>query len=204
MIKSYVSLKHGINFIYNKHFLTQNEAHYFYQQLNTHLIYNSKEKSSIFIHGKYVQIPREQVAYGDSGTFYEFSGNKVTTKRWNSDNVGKLLLVLKNKVEIQTGRVFNFVLVNKYKDGNSYIGYHSDDERNLYPKSSIVGISLGGCREFQLKCKSDDYVITEKLHHGSLVEMNYPTNTYWRHSVPKRTKINQPRISLTFRCMKML
>ncbi len=38
---------------------------------------------------------------------------------------------------------------------------------------------------------------------GSLLVMKYPTNIFWYHSLPKRAKIKDVRISLTFRGMKV-
>ncbi|MEJ7694779.1 alpha-ketoglutarate-dependent dioxygenase AlkB, partial [Daejeonella sp.] len=37
------------------------------------------------------------------------------------------------------------------------------------------------------------------LENGSLLLMKGPTQTNWLHSLPKTTKVNTPRINLTFR-----
>ena len=106
--------------------------------------------------------------------------------------------------EIYSGEKFNFVLINYYANGDQCIGYHSDDERDLDKFSSIVGVSLGSPRDFLLKpknfiTKNLPNPIKINLDHGSIILMKYPTNKHWTHSIPRRTNINNPRISLTFR-----
>ena len=206
---TYVSLYDQINVIYEKTFFSKYEADTYYNLFESKLKYNSDEDSKIKIYGKSIKIPREQVAYGDVGTFYTFSGNKVTPRNWNSDECGRKLLLIKNKIEQYTGEPFNFVLVNRYKDGNSYIGFHSDDEKDLDKSSSIMGVSLGSERDFLFKPnksfipKNLSSTISINLSHGSLIQIKSPTNEFWQHSIPKRTNSKNPRISLTFRCMKI-
>lgn len=206
---NYVSLVDKINIMYMENFFSQYEANSYYNLFENKLEYNSDKDSEVMIYGKSIKIPRQQVAYGDTNTSYTFSGNNVPARQWNSDEIGRNLLLIKNKVEQYTGESFNFVLVNRYKDGNSYIGYHSDDENDLVKSSSIVGISFGASRDFLFKPKESFIpknitdIISINLNHGSLVQLKTPTNEYWKHSIPKRSSIHVPRISLTFRCMKI-
>ena len=58
----YQSLDDKIDITYNSNFLTKGEADYFFNYLNNHLKYNSKEESKIKIGGNYYYIPREQTA----------------------------------------------------------------------------------------------------------------------------------------------
>ena len=145
-----------INILYDRAFLSKEEADYFFNYLNTNLKYNSKEESKVMIHGQYHYIPREQSAYGDIGTYYRFAGNKVISRQWTHDNCGKVILAIKKRVEKYTGKFYNFVLINRYKDGNSYIGPHSDDERDLVEGSSIVGVSLGASRIFKFQTRTNN------------------------------------------------
>lgn len=186
--------KNGLNIDYFENFYTKLEANNIFSKLEKEIIYNSKEESKIIIFGKSIEIPRQQVAYGDEGLFYSFSGLQVKTKPWTP-----LLVELKNKVEQQTNQTFNFVLINRYKDGSQYIGYHSDDEKELKDKPLIVGLSFGASRELLFKHKSEDIIKKINLKHGSMYVMNDPTNKNWKHSIPTRTNILEPRISLTFR-----
>lgn len=207
--ESHVSLIDNFNVYYCPNFLDKRKADKYFNILENELKYNSKEESKVKIFGKEFYIPRSQVAYGDQGTHYSFAGTKVNAKSWDDKNI--LCTVLKNikhKVEIFTGKKFNFVLINRYKDGNQYIGYHSDDEKELGKDPTIVGISLGAERDFMFKPRkfipeniSSNFEIN--LGHGSLVSMNPPTNDFWYHSVPKRAAITKPRISLTFRYINL-
>lgn len=205
--KAFVSLQDNFNVHYLSSFLDYEEAKEYYDIFEKTLKYNSDEESKIKIHGKEIKIPRSQVAYGDPGVSYKFSGIKVEARSWDQDTeLCNLLRCLKNKVEKFIGQKFNFVLINRYANGNEYIGFHSDDERDIVEGSSIVGISLGAEREFKFKPKKFIPVnIPENLEitlaNGSIVTMNYPTNDHWMHSIPKRAKIRTPRISLTFRLM---
>lgn len=99
---------------------------------------------------------------------------------------------------------FNFVLINRYDNGDDYINFHSDSEKGLGKEPDIIGISLGSERRFKFKNKnfipekiSKDFELN--LGHGSIVAMYHPTNKYWQHSIPKMKSIKKPRISLTFR-----
>jgi alkylated DNA repair dioxygenase AlkB len=64
---------------------------------------------------------------------------------------------------------------------------------------------LGTEREFHLRydnpLKPNEKVEDIKLllEHGSLLLILHPTNKFWKHSVPKRAGIKEPRINLTFR-----
>lgn len=164
--------------------------------------YNSKEQSMVKIYGKSIPIPRKQVAYGEPGTYYNFSGIKVDAFDWNIDNVVcKLLLYFKFKLQKIFGVIFNFVLINRYANGDDYVGFHSDDENDLCKKSPIANLTFGATRDFILKHKQTNEKLTLQLNNGSCVCMHYPTNCYWQHSIPKRANVDRPRISLTFRCM---
>lgn len=192
-----------INVDYKHDFLK--DADKYYDILDKELEYYDKDKTQVLINGKYIPIPRDQVAYGDLGKKYNFAGTSIDAKNWNDGSeVSKVILEIKQKIEEYKNETFNFVLINKYKDGSRYIGPHYDDERDLVDKSSIVGISLGAARDMKLdaiKVFSKNSGMKIKLKHGSLFSINYPTNSYWKHSIPKDLKCNKPRISLTFRNM---
>lgn len=216
------STKDGINVTYMSNLLDENIANKYFRILEKKLKYNSAKESEIKIYGKSFKIPREQVAYGEPDTYYKFSGIKVKAKSWNMDDyinndddsdivVCKVIQNIKKKAEEFSGKKFNFVLINRYKDGNSYISYHADDEDQLGDKPCIVGVSLGEPRDFLFKhkdplfkpktLKENEVPICQKLDNGSIVIMEHPTNKYWKHSIPKRASVKKPRISLTFRVM---
>lgn len=216
MSKNYTSPKNNINLHYVENFLDKTTADTYFNILESGVTYNTDEQSQITIFGKKIMIPRKQVAYGDDGTSYKFSGVTVMAKRWTEDDkVGKTLLDIKKKVEEHTGKKFNFVLLNRYKDGDAYIGPHRDDEKELGDDPAIACISFGAERSLvfapyrfiPLQDNQNLPLTNDKLNvplkHGSLCVMLDKTNTFWTHTIPKKSSIKLPRVSLTFRYIHM-
>ncbi|XP_046320302.1 DNA oxidative demethylase ALKBH2 isoform X2 [Marmota monax] len=131
-----------------------------------------------------------------------FTGLTLSPKPWIP-----VLECIRDRVSGLTGHTFNFVLVNRYKDGCDHIGEHRDDERELAPRSPIASVSFGACRDFCFRHKDSRgknprqklEVVRLQLAHGSLLMMNPPTNAHWYHSLPVRKKVLAPRVNLTFR-----
>jgi alpha-ketoglutarate-dependent dioxygenase alkB family protein 2 len=159
----------------------------------------SDEKSAIVIFGKKTIIPRKQCGYGDEGTSYKFTGVNVEGKTWNDVPI---LNNIKEYIHKKLNVPVNFVLVNLYRDGNDYIGYHSDDEKDLDNKYPIVSLSFGAERTFLLKHKITGKTHEKLLNNNSCIIMKPPCQSLYKHSVPKRTKIKNSRINLTFRVIK--
>ena len=86
---------------------------------------------------------RQHSAYGDPGVTYTYSGVTVQAKPWT-----KTLQWVRRKVEEATGVCYNFVLVNRYKDGLDKMGEHRDDEKELCQEVAIASLSLGVERDF--------------------------------------------------------
>lgn len=154
-----------------------------------------------------MDIPRKQVAYGDPGLHYTFSGNTIPAKGWLP-----CIVDVKKKVEAALGGkwIFNFVLINRYKDGTDYMGEHRDDESDLERTAPIASVSFGQKRDFvfrhkdargKKKTRQDLSVVKTTLASGSLLVMYPPTNEFWYHSLPVRKRAAAPRINLTFRVM---
>lgn len=159
--------------------------------------------TKVRVFGRWHQIPRQQVAYGDEGLNYTFSGVTIPAKPWIEP-----LKAVKNCLLKFTGYDYNFVLVNRYRNGSDHIGEHKDGEAELDPEVPIASLSLGQQRQFVLKHESCRKKGLENrniphvkidLQHGSLLLMNPPTNKYWYHSLPPRKSANGVRINLTFR-----
>jgi alkylated DNA repair dioxygenase AlkB len=99
---------------------------------------------------------------------------------------------------------FNSVLLNLYRDGNDKVSWHADDERELGINPTIASVSLGAVRRFDLKHKDDaDQKLQLELSSGSLVVMKGALQHHWLHQIPTQKKINDPRINLTFRTIKI-
>jgi DNA oxidative demethylase len=164
----------------------------------------------IKIFGEQYQIPRKQIAFGQPGANYHFSGSSVQPYDWNqtdqsmNQKVGRKLKDLALRVSKLVCTDYNYVLCNNYLDQTKCIGYHQDDEKELGEFGIISGISLGQQREIYFKSNIDGQVIkiplpSGKGPHNSLYCMFYPTNKYWKHSIPRSMKRIGQRISLTFR-----
>lgn len=103
-------------------------------------------------------------------------------------------------VNSKFGLKLNSVMCNLYRNGNDFIGRHSDDERELGSEPTIVSLSLGTERAFILHEKSTKKMISVKLAIGSVVLMCRLTQRYWQHEVPRDATL-LPRMNLTFRCL---
>jgi alkylated DNA repair dioxygenase AlkB len=94
---------------------------------------------------------------------------------------------------------YNAVLINRYRNGNDYISWHSDDDFGD-PEPNIASITLGAARPFRLRPRANKGNVVEyQPQHGSLLVMRGRTNAEWEHMVPKTAKPIGERINLTFR-----
>ncbi|XP_054749383.2 DNA oxidative demethylase ALKBH2-like [Lytechinus pictus] len=184
------------------HLYSKKEADILFQRCEESLDYFTGDLARIKVYGKWHDIPRKQVAHGDAGVTYKYSGVTVPAKPWIP-----LLLEIRDRIQEVTGFKFNFVLINRYADGNNYMGEHRDDEKDLVSTSPIASLSLGQNRDFIFRhCEARGSQAKRKippvkveLEHGSLLMMNYPTNVYWYHSLPVRKKALNTRVNMTFR-----
>jgi alkylated DNA repair dioxygenase AlkB len=142
-------------------------------------------------------ITKKRIAwYADEGKSYTYSGSTFHPDQWN-----ELLLEIKKHVEQYIKFQFNSVLLNEYPNGKVGMGWHSDDERELGIDPIIASLSFGANRDFIFKHKTDKSFENIKIHlkSGSLLLMLGSTQHHWKHSLPKRLKVREPRINLTFR-----
>ncbi|XP_024422603.1 DNA oxidative demethylase ALKBH2 [Desmodus rotundus] len=178
------------------------EADEIFRELEQEVEYFTGALAQVQVFGKWHSVPRKQATYGDAGLTYTFSGLTLSPKPWIP-----VLERVRDRVSLVTGQTFNFVLINRYKDGRDHIGEHRDDERELAPGSPIASVSFGACRDFFFRHKDSRgksparrvEVVRLQLAHGSLLMMKPPTNSCWYHSLPVRKKVLAPRINLTFR-----
>lgn len=148
------------------------------------------------IMGKNITLKRRTAFYGDKSIFYNYSGNNREAKIWTEE-----LLFLKKKVEHKTNIVFNSVLLNDYADGEVGMGWHSDDETELGINPRIASLSMGVSRDFLFKHKHNKNFnkIKLNLENGSLLLMHGHSQHFWYHTLPKRLRVKERRINLTFR-----
>ena len=63
----------------------------------------------------------------------------------------------------------------------------------------MVSLSLGATRDFDVRRDADRWTQRFALGHGDLMIMGTESQTKWTHSIPKRLKITNLRLNLTFR-----
>lgn len=152
------------------------------------------EHDELFIYGKHITTKRKTAWYGDNPISYTYSNSTKTALPWVP-----VLSELKAFVEKQTEATYNSCLLNLYHTGDEGMSWHSDDEKELGPETIIASLSLGAERKFSFKHKSTKENVSLTLANGSLLVMKGLTQRYWKHSVPKTTKVLEPRINITFR-----
>lgn len=147
------------------------------------------------MYGKEVFLPRYSAWYGDNDKPYTYSGLTLQPKNWN-----KGLLYLKDNIEKSANTNFNSVLMNWYRDGEDYINWHTDAEKELGQNPIIASVNFGATRRFLIRRIDDNSIKLEfPLKHGTLLIMKGQFQHFWQHSVPKEKKVKNSRINLTFR-----
>ncbi len=148
----------------------------------------------VLMFGKEITTKRKAAFYADRGIEYTYANKTKKGLLWNAP-----LLEMKQLIESYTKSSYNACLLNLYHDGNEGMGWHSDDEKEILPNSSIASLSLGVDRKFSFKHKTTKETFSIMLENGSLLEMRGPIQKNWWHALPKTSKVISPRINLTFR-----
>ncbi len=157
-----------------------------------------KQESWSFM-GKTGLTKRRSLAFGEKGSTYTYSNRTIAAKDWKHSPV---LHQLKKDLEIKFSRKFNYVLINRYPDGEAGIPWHSDNEKDMAEGSLIASISLGEPRVFQVRAKDKQKrkeIKNLELAHGSLLLMNMVMQRHYLHCLPVRKRIKKPRYNITFR-----
>ena len=139
--------------------------------------------------------PRLSAWVGDEHATYRYSGTLHQPSAWTPS-----LSELRSRLNDELACTFNSVLINRYRDGNDSMGWHSDDEGELGPEPLIASVSLGATRSFRLRSREKGGpALALELGHGSLLLMGGATQQNYRHALPKTRKAVGERINLTFR-----
>jgi len=147
--------------------------------------------------GRQVDVPRRVAFVADEGICYRYSGKDHHGNGWP-----EYLLSIKAEAESLAQQPFNSVLLNWYKDGEEYMGWHSDNERILGPAPVVAMLSLGSTRSFLFRLKANHKIKHHlELQDASWLIMSPSTQVLWQHSLPVRKRIKEERISLTFRLL---
>lgn len=177
---------------YDSAFFSEKDSSIFMEDLINNIKWR---QDRIKIFGKETLQPRLTAWYGDSEAKLRYSGITMNPEPWT-----KSLSRIKSAVEKAAAEQFNGVLLNLYRDGTDSMGWHRDNEKELGPFPTIASVSFGETRSFCLKhIKDKSLKLSLELTHGSLLIMAGSCQENWLHSVPKRLKVTQPRLNLTFR-----
>lgn len=146
--------------------------------------------------GKDVKTPRLLWAMRDDKFDIEKSYTVTGSSIWNKD-----IENIKTKVEKIIKKNIKYAQINYYRDGNDYIGWHTDSE--VMKGDLIASISIGATRKFQFQPidknnKETKYEV--ELTNGSLIIFDEnAAKTNWKHRIPKQSKVKDGRINITFR-----
>ncbi|RVW33632.1 DNA oxidative demethylase ALKBH2 [Vitis vinifera] len=212
-----IDLGNGSDLIYIPRFLAFEESWKWFDYLNKEIPWT---RPTIRVFGRSCVQPRDTCYVASVGLpELSYSGYQPHAYTWDDYPPLKDILVAVHKA--LPGSSFNSLLLNRYKGGNDYVGWHSDDEKLYGSTPEIASISFGCEREFFLKKKpskvsqdsrSNGEPVNKRakksssvdhhsftLKHGSMLVMRGYTQRDWVHSVPKRAKADATRINLTFR-----
>lgn len=156
---------------------------------------------------------------------YKYSGTHNPTNKNFPLGMKSLVKLIQDRVnlEIKNMRIKNgigdhdcdceyaSVLANLYSTGSNSIGWHSDNEEDLYLNSPICSLSLGTTRIFKLRAlRTKEHLAMDEfpslmnitLLSGSLLIMGGTCQKHWQHTIEKEEDVENPRISLTTRMHK--
>jgi alkylated DNA repair dioxygenase AlkB len=182
--------------VYIENFISQEEEKELLKEMKK--IQFKKEVIKMF--GKEITAPRETFSYGDDDTTYGYARKTEESEKWTDE-----MKMVRNKVYEKSKEFddkenpFNFVLINKYKDGNDYIGLHSDNERDMISESCIASLSIGVDGKFNFIKNENKEKISITLKNRSLLLMLGNNQKIFKHELPKTKNIFDKRYNLTFR-----
>ena len=180
-----------LSVLYQRDFLTYSDADdcldWLRQESN---VAWATESFSIF--GRRVIAPRRLAWFGDEGLNYRYTGTDHIAEGWPSE-----LMALRNRIQAVAAQEFNFLLLNRYADGQQHMGWHRDDEAGC--AGNIASLSLGAPRRFRFESETSGKREFVDLEHGSLLLFDGRQ----RHCLAKTARPVRERINLTFRLLKL-
>jgi alkylated DNA repair dioxygenase AlkB len=149
------------------------------------------ERHEFRIYGRTMPVPRLIALYGTVG--YRYSGIEHAPCP-----LPPRVAVIRDRVEAATGRRFNAVLLNLYRDGRDSVSWHRDADYEHGENGDIASVSFGAVRRFQLRDHAGG-IASLDLEPGSVLLMHAEALKRWWHCIPKTTRPVGPRVNLTFR-----
>ena len=151
------------------------------------------EQQQFTIYGRTTPMPRLIAMYGPVG--YRYSGVVHPPCP-----LPPRLDAIRRRVEEVSGRRFNSVLANLYRDGNDSVGWHRDSDYAHGGQPDIASVSFGATRRFEIRDRAGERAALD-LEDGSILVMTGDAVARWWHRVAKTARPVGPRVNLTFRRM---
>lgn len=149
----------------------------------------------IIVRGMQCQQRRDVQFRSDESKGYFYS-NQVMKSQSLTEEMKQLLKIVNEKY----GAAYNGILINRYKNGRKTVGAHADSEAGLNAHAGVVAISFGAQRTFRIRDKTTNTIVGDfPTRHMTALQMKGPFQTQYLHEIPTQTKIDDERISLTFR-----
>jgi alkylated DNA repair dioxygenase AlkB len=152
------------------------------------------ESQQFTIYGRTMTMPRLIAMYGPVG--YRYSGVVHPPRA-----LPPRLEEIRRTVTAVTGRYFNSVLANLYRDGGDSVGWHRDSDYAHGGQPDIASVSFGAGRRFELRDAGGRSRVALELESGSVLLMTGAAVARWWHRVPKSRAVTGPRVNLTYRHM---
>jgi len=158
------------------------------------LAIQSWQQTAVRMFGRVIDEPRLTCHCG--GVAYAYSGR--TLPALPCPEVVAELMAYANGA---TGEAFNTALLNRYRGGADYMGWHADNERMLGPSPVVASFSFGATRVFKVrpKEKGSEAGLDLLLPHGSLLVMCAGMQAHYQHALPKTKRPVSERVNVTFR-----
>jgi alkylated DNA repair dioxygenase AlkB len=168
-------------------FLAADEGHALLAWLLAGADWQSEE---IRLFGRARRVPRLVAWYGDAGLCYRYAGASHPARGWPAR-----LAAVRDRLNDRTGERFNFVLLNRYRNGDDGMGWHRDDE--AMSSRCVASISLGAARRFLIRPRPGAPSERLTLAHGSVLLMD----RFLPHALPKTRRSVGERVNLSFRSL---
>ena len=152
------------------------------------------QQNAITVYGKEHLEPRLTAWMGPA---YAYS-----SIRWPERPLTQEVLELRDAVQGFCGAapVLNACLFNLYRNGVDSMGWHRDNEPEIDP-ACIASVSFRATRDFAIRHRQTKEKWMVSLGHGDLLVMENMQRDF-DHALPKRLKVHEPRINLTFRALR--
>lgn len=152
-------------------------------------------EETVVVYGKRHLQPRLTAWQGERA--YTYSGLTLAPQPFSP-----LVQAIRASVERVTGRQFNSVLLNCYRNERDSMGMHADDEPELGAEPAIASVSFGATRPFTLRHKRSKRTMKLDLTDGGLLLMAGTLQQNWLHGIGKQARPVGARVNLTFRFIR--